>query len=226
METKKTQKASLENKRVIFLEIGLIVALFAVIGAFSYSSGVRKTPALQASAEDVPEIEIVPITQDTPPEPPKVPVIPMLSNVLEIVENPVETDSFFTIEDTDIDVPVYTYRTEVEEENIEEDIPFVNVETKPRFQGGEATTFSRWVSEHLSYPVIAQEMCISGRVMLEFTIRKDGRLADIKVLRGVDPILDEEAIRVVSNSPRWEPGMQQDRPVNVRYQFPVIFRLR
>ena len=48
----------------------------------------------------------------------------------------------------------------------------------------------------------------------------------IKVLRGVDPILDEEAIRVVSNSPRWEPGMQQDRPVNVRYQFPVIFRLR
>ena len=226
METKKTQKASLENKRVIFLEIGLIVALFAVIGAFSYSSGVRKTPALQASAEDVPEIEIVPITQDTPPEPPKVPVIPMLSDVLEIVENPVETDSFFTIEDTDIDVPVYTYRTEVEEENIEEDIPFVNVETKPRFQGGEATTFSRWVSEHLSYPVIAQEMCISGRVMLEFTIRKDGRLADIKVLRGVDPILDEEAIRVVSNSPRWEPGMQQDRPVNVRYQFPVIFRLR
>ena len=226
METKKTQKASLENKRVIFLEIGLIVALFAVIGAFSYSSGVRKTPALQASAEDVPEIEIVPITQDTPPEPPKVPVIPMLSNVLEIVENPVETDSFFTIEDTDIDVPVYTYRTEVEEEEIEEDIPFVNVETKPRFQGGEATTFSRWVSEHLSYPVIAQEMCISGRVMLEFTIRKDGRLADIKVLRGVDPILDEEAIRVVSNSPRWEPGMQQDRPVNVRYQFPVIFRLR
>ena len=226
METKKTQKASLENKRVIFLEIGLIVALFAVIGAFSYSSGVRKTPALQASAEDVPEIEIVPITQDTPPEPPKVPVIPMLSDVLEIVENPVETDSFFTIEDTDIDVPVYTYRTEVEEEIIEEDIPFVNVETKPRFQGGEATTFSRWVSEHLSYPTIAQEMCISGRVMLEFTIRKDGRLADIKVLRGVDPILDEEAIRVVSNSPRWEPGMQQDRPVNVRYQFPVIFRLR
>ena len=226
METKKTQKASLENKRVIFLEIGLIVALFAVIGAFSYSSGVRKTPALQASAEDVPEIEIVPITQDTPPEPPKVPVIPMLSDVLEIVENPVETDAFFTIEDTDIDVPVYTYRTEVEEEIIEEDIPFVNVETKPRFQGGEATTFSRWVSEHLSYPTIAQEMCISGRVMLEFTIRKDGRLADIKVLRGVDPILDEEAIRVVSNSPRWEPGMQQDRPVNVRYQFPVIFRLR
>lgn len=226
METKKTQKASLENKRVIFLEIGLIVALFAVIGAFSYSSGVRKTPALKASAEDVPETEIVPITQDTPPEPPKVPVIPMLSDVLEIVENPVETDSFFAIEDTDIDVPVYTYRTEVEEENIEEDIPFVNVETKPRFQGGEATTFSRWVSEHLSYPTIAQEMCISGRVMLEFTIRKDGRLADIKVLRGVDPILDEEAIRVVSNSPRWEPGMQQDRPVNVRYQFPVIFRLR
>ena len=219
METKKTQKASLENKRVIFLEIGLIVALFAVIGAFSYSSGVRKTPALQASAEDVPEIEIVPITQDTPPEPPKVPVIPMLSDVLEIVENPVETDSFFAIQDTDIEVPVYNYRMEVEEEIIE-------VETKPRFQGGEATTFSRWVSEHLSYPTIAQEMCISGRVMLEFTIRKDGRLADIKVLRGVDPILDEEAIRVVSNSPRWEPGMQQDRPVNVRYQFPVIFRLR
>ena len=226
METKKTQKASLENKRVIFLEIGLIVALFAVIGAFSYSSAVRKTPTLQASTQDVPEVEIIPITRETPPEPPKMPVIPVLSDVLEIVSDDFDVPEFVNIQDKEFEVPIQYYSTEVEEEEIVEDIPIYIVETKPRFQGGDATTFSRWVSEHLSYPAIAQEMCISGRVMLEFTIRKDGRLADIKVLRGVDPILDEEAVRVVSTSPRWEPGMQRDRPVNVRYQFPVIFQLR
>ena len=69
-------------------------------------------------------------------------------------------------------------------------------------------------------------MNLSGRVTLEFTVRKDGKITDIVVKRGVDPILDKEAVRVVSNSPRWEPGMQQDRAVNVRYTFPVIFRLK
>ena len=86
METKKTPKASLENRRVLFLELGLIASLLAVIGAFSYSTAVRKAPTLQDVVQLVDIEEIVPIVQDTPPEPPKAPAIPQISEIIEIVE--------------------------------------------------------------------------------------------------------------------------------------------
>ncbi len=108
----------------------------------------------------------------------------------------------------------------------EEDIPFVLVEQKPTFQGGDANRFSRWIAEHVVYPEVARETGIAGRVIIQFTVRKDGSVGDIQLLRGVDPILDREAMRVVASSPRWEPGRQRDRAVNVTYQFPVIFDLR
>lgn len=228
METKKNPKASLENKRVIFLEIGLIFSLVAVLGAFSYSTSVRKAPVLQADAGDIPEMEIIPIIQDTPPEPPKLPDLPVFSDILEIVENDIVTEDVLTLEDDKFSViQIRDYIEDVVEERIEdENIPFVTVEQKPTFQGGDAKTFSSWVAQHLEYPPIAVERGLDGRVMLEFTVRKDGKIANIKVLRSVDPILDQEAIRVVSSSPKWEPGRQQDRAVNVTYQFPVIFRLK
>ena len=227
METKKNPKATLENKRVLFLEVGLIFALTAVIGVFSYSIRERKAPVLQASIGDVPETEIVPITMELPPEPPALPSIPVFSEALQIVEDDVPTEVLVSFDDNDFDVPLTIYTDTVDEANVvEEDIPFVLVEEKPRFQGGNANDFSRWISQHLEYPEIAKETGLKGRVILQFTIRKDGTLGDIKLLRGVDPVLDKEAMRVVGTSPRWEPGRQRDRAVNVTYQFPVIFELR
>ena len=227
METKKTTRASLENKRIVFLELGLILSLLAVIGAFSYSTAVRKAPTLQDVVQLVDIEEIIPITQDTPPEPPKAPAVPQISEIIEIVDNDIETVDIISFDDTDIDVPVYDYREEVVEETVEEEtIPFVLVEQKPSFQGGDANNFSRWIAQHLEYPEIAKENGVQGRVVLEFTVLKDGSLGNIKVLRSVDPSLDKEALRVVSASPKWEPGRQRDRTVNVTYQFPVIFQLR
>ena len=227
METKKTTRASLENKRIVFLELGLIASLLAVIGAFSYSTAVRKAPTLQDVVQQVDIEEIIPITQDTPPEPPKAPAVPQISEIIEIVDNDIETVDIISFDDTDIDVPVYDYREEVVEETVEEEtIPFVLVEQKPSCQGGDANSFSRWIAQHLEYPEIAKENGVQGRVVLEFTVLKDGSLGNVKVLRSVDPSLDKEALRVVSTSPRWEPGRQRDRAVNVTYQFPVIFQLR
>ena len=227
METKKTTRASLENKRIVFLELGLILSLLAVIGAFSYSTAVRKAPTLQDVVQLVDIEEIIPITQDTPPEPPKAPSVPQISEIIEIVDNDIETVDIISFDDTDIDVPVYDYREEVVEETVEEEtIPFVLVEQKPSFQGGDANGFSRWIAQHLEYPEIAKENGVQGRVVLEFTVLKDGSLGNVKVLRSVDPSLDKEALRVVSASPKWEPGRQRDRAVNVTYQFPVIFQLR
>ena len=108
----------------------------------------------------------------------------------------------------------------------EEAIPVQLVEEKPSFMGGDANYFSKWVNENLVYPEIAKENGVQGRVTLQFTIRKDGTITNVKVLRGVEPSLDKEAVRVVSMSPKWKPGIQDDHPVSVTYTFPVIFQLR
>lgn len=100
------------------------------------------------------------------------------------------------------------------------------VEIKPSFKGGDANEFTKWVNARLEYPEIAKENGVQGRVTLQFTIDVDGTLYDVKVLRGVDAALDKEAVRVVSKSPRWKPGIQRGRPVKVSYTFPVVFQLR
>ena len=108
----------------------------------------------------------------------------------------------------------------------EESVPFQLVEEKPTFNGGDANEFSKWVNEHLEYPETAKENGIQGRVTLQFTVKADGSVSNVKVLRGVDSSLDKEAVRVVSSSPKWKPGRQRDNAVNVTYTFPVIFQLR
>lgn len=108
----------------------------------------------------------------------------------------------------------------------EEAIPFQLVEVKASFQGGDANQFSKWVNQRLVYPDIARENGVQGRVTLQFTIRKDGSISNIKVIRGVDPALDKEAVRVVSMSPKWTPGKMKGKAVAVTYTFPVIFQLQ
>jgi protein TonB len=130
-------------------------------------------------------------------------------------------------DDATLGVEIMDYIETVEEEEVEEEaIPFALVENKPTFQGGDANTFSKWVNSRLEYPEIAKENGIQGRVTLQFTVNTDGSVSDVKVLRGVDSSLDKEAVRVVSSSPKWKPGMQRDKPVRVTYTFPVIFQLR
>ena len=82
------------------------------------------------------------------------------------------------------------------------------------------------MNQRLVYPQIAKENGVQGRVTLQFTVEKNGSVTNVKVLRGVDPFLDAEAVRVVSLSPKWTPGYQRDRAVPVTYTFPVIFQLR
>ena len=227
METKKTQHASLENKRVLFLECGLITALLLTIGAFSYSTAIRKAPVLQGTGQVVDVEELVPITRETPPEPPAAPVMNLSFETIRIVDDDLPTDVLLNLDDNPLDIPGYDYREDVIEDTVEEeDIPFVLVEQKPTFMGGDANTFSRWISQHVNYPEIAQQNGVQGRVTVQFTVMKDGSVGGVKLLRGIDPYLDKEALRVVASSPRWEPGRQRDRAVNVTYQFPVVFTLR
>ena len=229
MEIKKTEKANLENKKLLFTEIGLIISLLIVFIAFEWTQAEVKVSNLEDTTEVVTEEEIIPITQETPPPPPSAPKIPILSDQIDIVDDEIELedDMFMNLEDNaDLGVEIMDY-VEVEEEVVEEEaIPFQLVEEKPSFQGGDANQFSKWVNTRLVYPEIAKENGVQGRVTLQFTVEKDGSVTKVKVLRGVDPSLDKEAVRVVSMSPKWKPGKQRDRAVPVTYTFPVIFQLR
>ena len=229
MEVKKSEKASLENKRFLFVEIGFVLALLITLGAFEYTTKEKKTATLTAENTEVAEEEIIPITQDTPPPPPEAPKIPIISDQIDIVDDDITVeDNFMNIDDSgDLGVEIRDYIEEVEEEVVEEEtIPFQLVEEKPKFQGGDANAFSAWVAKNLVYPEIAKENGVQGRVMLQFTVNPDGSVSNVKVLRGVDASLDKEAVRVVSSSPKWTPGKQRDRAVKVSYTFPVIFQLR
>ena len=101
---------------------------------------------------------------------------------------------------------------------------FVVVENQPEYPGGNAAMMS-FISENIVYPKIAQENGIQGRVITNFVIEKDGSLSDIQVVRGVDPALDKEAVRLIGTMPNWNPGTQRGNKVRVRYTLPIVFRL-
>lgn len=107
-----------------------------------------------------------------------------------------------------------------------ERIPFQLVDEKPSFMGGDANEFGRWVNAHLIYPKEARDLSIQGRVTMNFTVTKAGKVKEVKVIRGVHETLDNEAVRVISASPDWTPGRQKGKPVEVTYTFPVTFILR
>ena len=112
------------------------------------------------------------------------------------------------------------------EEDDDEPISFQLLEEKPSFQGGDANSFSKWVNQRLVYPEAARKIGVQGRVTLQFTVEKDGSVTNVRVLRGVDPSLDKEAVRVVQSSPKWNPGKHRGQAVSVSYTFPVIFQSR
>ncbi len=111
----------------------------------------------------------------------------------------------------------------VKEENADQ--AFTVVETMPKFPEGQAGLM-RYLARSIKYPVIAQKNKEQGRVIIQMIIGTDGSLSNVKVLRSVSPSLDAEAIRVVSNMPKWEPGMQKGQAVPVKYTLPITFRLQ
>ena len=214
MELKKTDGANLENKRLLFVEIGLIVALALTFGAFSWSTKEKQASVLDAGPAMTIEVDDVPITQEAPPPPPETPKVPVLSDQIDIIDDDIKVeDNILNLDDDDnIEIEIKDYIEGPEEEVIEEEeIPYVFVEQKPSFRGGDANAFSKWVAERLVYPEIAKENGVQGRVMVSFTIKSDGSVANVKVTRSLDPALDKEAVRVVSSSPKWTPVIFQLR---------------
>ena len=226
MELKKNPKVDVNNKRTVLLEIGLCLALLAVIAAFLYAPKEVVVEEIDMNYGPVEE-QITEITrlEEQKPEPPKKTEITVITDVLNIVTNDEKIETGFDFAEFDEDVEIIQ-QVAVEEEEIEEDQPFVKVEEMPSFQGGDIQTFRNWVQSKVRYPQIAQENNISGRVFLMFVVERDGTLTNIQVLQTPDSSLSDEAIRVLKTSPKWKPGKQRNQAVRVKYTLPIDFRIQ
>jgi protein TonB len=109
------------------------------------------------------------------------------------------------------------------QEGTEGDEPFFLVEVMPSFKGGGLEKFREWVSKRTNYPQAAIDRKLRGTVNLTFIVEKDGSVSNVTVVKSVDPLLDSEAIRAISESPKWTPGLQRGQPVRVRYSIPMNF---
>lgn len=225
MEAKKTPKADLESKRTVFVQIGLIVALAAMLVAFEWKSyDVQQTDLGARQVEKV-EDEMIEITNQNKPPPPPAP--PPQTTLINIVNNDVEieTDIEIDAEATELtEIPEYTPVAAAEEEEVVEAEIFTVVEESPSFPGGDEARI-RFLTENIKYPQIARESSIQGTVYVTFVVEKNGNVTDVRVLRGIGGGCDEEAVRVIKAMPKWNPGKQRGKPVRVQFNMPIKFTL-
>lgn len=210
----------------LFFSIGLCLSLLFIISAFElkfYNDGnVIDLGDVNTSFENIVE---VPPTEQPPTPPPKI-VQP------KIVEVSDEED---VIEDIEIDLDIEMTEEQVIEQTIFEKVKFVMVEEKadeiftiveqqPEPVGG-LKAFYEYIGKNLNYPTRAQRNNIQGRVYIQFVVEKNGLLTDIQIVKGIGGGCDEEASRIITNAPKWNPGKQRGRPVRVKMVIPILFRL-
>ncbi len=227
MERKKSLKADLEGKRNTFFLIGLVVALGLVFTAFEWTSKPRKAELQGGTPVYFVEDEIPPILKEPKeqaPEPEKPKVIELINIIpdeIAIAEDPI----FDLGEPGDpviVDLPVFpTVPADKPEEQI-----FVNtVEVPAEFPGGERGLY-KYISDHVKYPIIAQENGVQGKVYVNFVVDENGDAINVTVGRAGDASLDAEAIRVIESLPRFRPAKQGGRTVKVYYTAVINFQLQ
>lgn len=228
MQIKKYENANLENRKGAYFAIGLLFVVALIYCLFElkfYDLGTTEVKKLHL---DLIEAEVIPISQMTPPPPPPPPQsitqIEIVSDE-EVIEVQLEIEDLEIDDDSKIDIEVAEYIADMpeEEEIVEEEI-FTIVEKMPNFPGGVDALFY-YLGTNISYPDMAKDARIEGKVYITFVVDRDGSIADVKVLRGIGGGCDEEAIRVVKSMPAWDPGEQRGKKVRVQYNLPINFVL-
>lgn len=228
MEAKKTPRADLENRRGLFLEIGLAVILAAALVAFNIKSYDKEVKEVSTRTADVEiDADIIQTAEDTPPPPP--PEEPeVVATELNVVENDAEDIHEVGIINAEAkaDEALEFTRVEVKEEveEVEEEV-FLVVEEDPEFPGG-LDALSKFIADNIKYPQLAKENNITGKVFVSFVVEKDGRVGQVKILRDIGGGCGNEAVRVVKMMPRWKPGKQRGKAVRTQFNLPVNFDLQ
>lgn len=228
MQIKKSEKASLEGNKLVYMLMGLVLVLSLCYVALEWTQ--KEVTTYDQPVDDFglveEELDDIQQTQQETPPPPPPPAVQEVE-VLNVVEDNVETESIEVTSEDDKDIEIEVAPpVEVVEDEEPEDVIFVIVESMPEFPGGPQAMY-KFLGENIKYPVIAQENGIQGRVVCQFTVNKDGSLVDIEVVRsGGDASLDKEAVRVIKSMPKWKAGKQRGKPVRVKYTLPVNFKLQ
>ncbi|MBP1646426.1 MAG: TonB family protein [Bacteroidetes bacterium] len=230
MRTKKTPKANLENKKALFIQFGLIIALSITIFAFEYRSYEQKDPVF-ISREVVDVIpDIVSITQEEPQLQKPEEISNPKTTEFDVVDDNIVIKNEWNMNDIlgneNIATTFKKIVIETPEETLKdgEDEIFKIVEDEAEFPGGYEK-LQEYLSQSIKYPKPALETGAEGTVMLTFVVEKDGSITDIKILRDAGSGLGEEAIRVVREMPKWKPAKQRTKVVRQQFNLPVKFKL-
>lgn len=220
MEYKKNPSKDLKRYHGLFLNFGLVISLGLITLAFewkTYDSG--KLVDVKAITDDFDEMLEIPITRQPQPPPPQ--------KVVQILEIP---DEEKIEEEIEIDLDIEITEESISELIIEESAPveeidevFTFVEQMPEPVIG-FDAFYAYIVRTLKYPPAARRMGLEGKVFVQFLINKKGDLLDPIIIRGVSDEIDQEAIRVIKNGPKWKPGRQRGRPVTVKVVIPLTFK--
>lgn len=224
MEEKKSPKANLENKKLMFIQIGLIISLAVAWAVFEIKSYDKMEFADVGRTAEVVEEEMVEITkQEQKPQPVEV---PKQTTQIQVVEDDVEVEDVEINADVDQNEVIEEYvAPEIEEEEIQEAEIFTIVEEMPEFPGG-TQKLADYLAKNIKYPQMARESGIQGRVFISFVVEPDGSVSNVNVMRSLGGGCDEEAVRVVKSMPKWKAGKQRGKPVRVSYILPVNFKLQ
>lgn len=224
MEPKKSFRADLEKSRPIFFQIGCVIALALVLVAFEWNQEIKSSPSMYQSScliSDVTELPPSIPMQESAVLPPEVPVI------LDLVPDHTILPEDLPIFDNTTIGENASFKIQIPETpEPPADEPFVNPQFPPDFQGEGITGFWKWVQKNITYPKEAIELNLQGTVYVEFIVNKEGQVSKARIIKGVDPLLDAEALRTVLSSPRWTPGMQGINKVSVKFTIPVTFLLK
>lgn len=229
MLAKKTDKGDLENKRGIFILVGLVLVLGLVYAGFELFASEDKAPAFTPMEDDFIEVkdEDVIATDQTPPPPQEQPQ-QQQEVVLNIVENNIQvtTDVDFTTDifEDDVIADVADVEVEIVEEESDQAPPLLFTEEMPQFPGGD-DALAAFLAKEIQYPEVARSNGITGTVLVEFVVERDGRVSNAKVKVPLFPDCDKEAVRGIMAMPKWKPGKNMGKPVRVFYTVPVTFKM-
>lgn len=227
MELKKNPKADVRRHSGLFLEIGLALSLALVLGVISYTVREKNSSFLTDNRGEEFNEDLLPVNtyrQETPPPPKE---MPKVAEIIDIIEDPnveIPDDTWDALDPDDhvvVDIIPVDFSTEVVDGV---DSIYITAEVMPEYPGG-ITAMQKYINQHVVFPEVAKQNGAQGKVYVSFVVGKTGEVEDVRILRGVDPALDKEAMRVVKSLPKWKPGSQRGINVRVAFNVPINFKL-